>query len=170
MNDSHTTELNTAAPNLTVKRLLGKVLCFLSRKTPLISGNLRAKIRGLQGVNFKDINSVFIGEDVYFDDIYPEKIFIGSNVLITSGTKILSHFLDTNFIPLPGRPFRFYFGNVVIGDYVFIGMNVVIAKNVTIGNNVIIGAGSVITKDIPDNVVVCGSPARVVKSLAPRVL
>lgn len=162
-------EVNTASPNPNARRVLSKVLGLFARKIPLISGRMRAKLIKLQGVKFKDVNTVFIGEDVYFDDIYPEKIFIGSNVLITSGTKILSHFLDTKFTPLPGRPFRFYFGDVIIGDYVFIGMNVVIAKNITIGNNVIIGAGSVITKDIPDNVVVCGSPAKIVKTLPPRI-
>lgn len=52
-----------------------------------------------------------------------------------------------------------------IGDNVSLGCNVVVIGNVTIGNNVIIGAGSVVTKSIPDNCIVVGNPARVIKSL-----
>lgn len=53
----------------------------------------------------------------------------------------------------------------VIGNNVTLGANVVIIGNVKIGDNVIIGAGSVVVKDIPDNSVVAGNPARVIKVL-----
>lgn len=51
-----------------------------------------------------------------------------------------------------------------IGDNVSIGANVSIIGDVKIGNNVIIGAGSVVVKDVPDNCVVVGNPARIIKS------
>ena len=51
-----------------------------------------------------------------------------------------------------------------MGDNVYIGVHTVILPGVKIGNNVIIGAGSVVTKDIPDNSVAAGTPARVIKS------
>lgn len=51
----------------------------------------------------------------------------------------------------------------IIGDNVTLGANVVIIGNVHIGNNVIIGAGSVVVKDVPDNAVVVGNPARTIK-------
>ncbi len=54
---------------------------------------------------------------------------------------------------------------VTIGDNVWIGGSVTILPGVTIGNNVTIGAGSVVTKDIPDNVVAVGNPCKVVKSI-----
>ena len=54
---------------------------------------------------------------------------------------------------------------VTIGDNVWIGGNVTILPGVTIGNNVTIGAGSVVTKDIPDNVVAVGNPCKVIKRL-----
>ena len=53
----------------------------------------------------------------------------------------------------------------IIGDNVSLGANVVIIGAVKIGNNVIIGAGSVVVKDIPDNSVAVGNPARVIKTL-----
>lgn len=53
---------------------------------------------------------------------------------------------------------------IVVGNNVYIGNNVIILPGVTIGNNVIIGAGAVITKNIPDNSVAVGVPARVIKT------
>lgn len=46
---------------------------------------------------------------------------------------------------------------------IFVGPNVVIIGGVTIGNNVVIGAGAVVTKDVPDNCVVVGNPAYIIK-------
>ena len=54
-------------------------------------------------------------------------------------------------------------GLPIIGDNVFLGANVVVIGNVKIGNNVAVGAGSVVVKDIPDNSVVVGNPARIIK-------
>lgn len=52
-----------------------------------------------------------------------------------------------------------------IGDNVSIGANATIIGDITIGNNVIIGAGSVVVKDVPDNCVVAGNPAKIIKYL-----
>ena len=56
-------------------------------------------------------------------------------------------------------------GKIVIGNNVVIGQNVTILKNVTIGNNCIVGIGSIVTRDIPDNTVAAGVPAKVLCSL-----
>lgn len=58
-----------------------------------------------------------------------------------------------------------YGKEVTIGDNVWIGGNTVICPGVHIGNNVVIGAGSVVTKDIPDWVVACGNPCKVVRPI-----
>lgn len=54
---------------------------------------------------------------------------------------------------------------ITIGDNVYIGNNVIILPGVQIGSNVIVGAGSVITKNIPDNVIIAGNPARIIKGI-----
>lgn len=54
-------------------------------------------------------------------------------------------------------------GIPTIGDNVSLGANVVIVGNVKIGNNVTIGAGSVVVKDIPDNCVIAGNPAKIIR-------
>lgn len=53
--------------------------------------------------------------------------------------------------------------SIEIGDNCYIGTNVTILGPVKIGNNVIIGAGAVVVNDIPDNVVIGGIPAKVIK-------
>lgn len=58
-------------------------------------------------------------------------------------------------------------GIPTIGDNVSLGANVVIIGAVKIGNNVTIGAGSVVVKDIPDNSVAVGNPAKVIKTIHP---
>eukprot|EP00008_Paramoeba_atlantica_P014075 CAMPEP_0201481128 /NCGR_PEP_ID=MMETSP0151_2-20130828/5449_1 /ASSEMBLY_ACC=CAM_ASM_000257 /TAXON_ID=200890 /ORGANISM="Paramoeba atlantica, Strain 621/1 / CCAP 1560/9" /LENGTH=261 /DNA_ID=CAMNT_0047863193 /DNA_START=42 /DNA_END=827 /DNA_ORIENTATION=- len=54
---------------------------------------------------------------------------------------------------------------ITIGDDVWIGGGAIILPGITIGNGVTIAAGAVVTKDVPDNVVVGGSPAKVIKTL-----
>ncbi len=57
------------------------------------------------------------------------------------------------------------FGSITVGNNVQIGERVIVLPDVHIGNNVIIGACSVVTKDIPDNSVAVGVPARVIESI-----
>ncbi|WP_187264579.1 serine acetyltransferase [Pontibacter beigongshangensis] len=58
-------------------------------------------------------------------------------------------------------------GSPVIGNNVEIGSNVCIIGDIRIGNNVRIGAGSVVVKDIPDNAIAVGNPARVIRIMEP---
>ena len=54
--------------------------------------------------------------------------------------------------------------SLIISKNVFVGSDVIILQNCSrIGNNVVVGAGSVVTKDIPDNAIVAGNPAKVIK-------
>ena len=57
------------------------------------------------------------------------------------------------------------FGTIKILNNCFIGMNSIIMANVTIGPNSIVGAGSIVTKDIPENSIVAGNPARPISTL-----
>lgn len=52
---------------------------------------------------------------------------------------------------------------IIIGDHVWVGTRAIILKGVTIGNGAIIAAGTVVTKDVPNNCLVAGNPARIIK-------
>jgi len=143
-----------AKRNYGLKRFMRK-LALNFAKHGMLPGTFRVKLVKFSGVNFVDSTNVFIGENVTFDNIYPEYITIGKRARITAGTKILTHFLDVT-----KPPFSFYTGKVIIGDNVFIGANSMIVKECTIGNNVVVAAGSVVNKDIPDNWIVGGVPAK----------
>ena len=60
-------------------------------------------------------------------------------------------------------------GRPTIGDNVEINSNSVVVGGITIGNNVVIGTGSVVTKSVPDNCVVVGNPAYILKKDGVRV-
>ena len=57
------------------------------------------------------------------------------------------------------------YGKIIIGNNCFIGARSTILPGVTIGDNTIIGAGSVVTKDIPSNVVAVGNPCKIIKDI-----
>jgi acetyltransferase-like isoleucine patch superfamily enzyme len=138
-----------------VRRVFNKLLQFFS-KSSLLSGYMRARLQKLRGVNFDDVSTVFLGEDVILDAISPENITIKNGVEIAAGTKIVTHFPDTKTLSKnKDYHYRFYQGKVVIEEDVFIGFNCVIAKPVTIGRGSVIGANTVITKDVPpDSIIV----------------
>jgi acetyltransferase-like isoleucine patch superfamily enzyme len=95
----------------------------------------------------------------------PHLINIGDYCKITSGVIILSHDYSRSVIRLKYKEIIAEAGPTYIGNNVFIGMNAIILRNVNIGNNVVIGAGSVVTDDIKDDVVVVGNPAKILMSL-----
>lgn len=83
--------------------------------------------------------------------------FIGPNVSIYTAC----HSTD----PVERNSRREWAEPVVIGNNVWIGGSVTILPGVTIGNNVTVGAGAVVTRDVPDNVVVAGNPAKVIRHI-----
>lgn len=93
----------------------------------------------------------------------PWLITIGYNVHITSGVKFITH--DGGTLLFRDRvPDLEITKPIVIGNNVYLGNNVILLPGVTIGNNVVIGAGAVVSRDIPDDSVAVGVPARVVKT------
>ena len=91
------------------------------------------------------------------------EVRIGNHCMIGSGTLITT--VGHPLSPMKRRNHAGLAQPVKIGDDVWIGGNCTILPGVTIGNNVVIAAGAVVTKDVPDNCVVCGVPARIMKQI-----
>ena len=87
--------------------------------------------------------------------VFGDNVFIGPNCgFYTAGHPIDS--IERNKGLEFARP-------IIVGNNVWIGANVTVVPGVTIGDNCVIGAGSVVTKDIPDNTVAVGNPCKVIK-------
>ncbi len=113
------------------------------------------KKRGLKiGANCK------IMGNVDFDSSHCWLIEIGSNVTFAPNVHILAH--DASLKAYLGYT---YIAKTTIGSNVFVGSGATILPGVHIGDNSIIGAGSVVTKDIPANVIAAGNPTRVIATL-----
>lgn len=88
-----------------------------------------------------------------------ESISIGNGVVISENVTIRDS--DDHTVNGSTKPMT---QPIVIGDHVWIGMNVTILKGVTIGKGAIIAAGAVVTKDVPENALAGGVPAKVIKT------
>jgi len=95
-------------------------------------------------------------------DVRRGNVRIGDNCHITHGVVILSHDGAARQID----PQDDGEGAVDIGDNVFVGVNAVVLKGVTIGDNSVVAAGAVVSMNVPENVVVAGNPARVIREIS----
>lgn len=88
---------------------------------------------------------------------FGDHVYIGPNCsFYTAGHPLDQQLRDADYE---------YARPIHVGNSVWFGGGVSVVPGVTIGNNVVVGAGSVVTRDVPDNVVVAGNPARIIRQL-----
>lgn len=130
---------------------------------PLSSRLLRPLIHKWRGVKIG--KNIFIGIEVMFDSVYPEKIFIGDGCIITNRVQILAHNRDLNNYK-KGDKIRnkgYIVKEVVIENDVVLGIESIILPGVTIGTGAVVAAGSVVSKDVEPYTMVAGIPAKKIR-------
>lgn len=112
-------------------------------------------------------SNIFIGNNFFanFDCVILDcnRIVIGNNVLFGPSVGLYAGNHATH--PEDRVAGGCYSKPITIGDNVWVGAGVHIMGGVTIGRNSIIGAGSVVTKDIPENVIAAGVPCRMIREI-----
>ena len=142
------------------------LISFLKKVNKNLYAKIMIKVNRVKYAKKIGVNMPFGDVHLYGDigwGTEPWIITLGKNVHITNGVRFITHdggtLLFRDIVPdlEITKP-------IVVGDNVYIGNNVLILPGVKIGNKVIIGAGAVVTKDIPDNSVAVGVPAKVIKT------
>lgn len=161
------------------ERLKIKDLCFKYNNIEPSKRQERTKL--IKEILGKTKENIIIESNFYCD--YGYNIFVGENFYMNHNCVILDaakvEFGDNVFIGpncsffTAGHPIEVekrnkgleYAKPIKIGNNVWFGGNVSVLPGVTIGNNITIGAGSVVTKDIPDNVVAYGNPCKIARRI-----
>jgi maltose O-acetyltransferase len=170
---------NPADPELLKERLNARRLTRLYNQTVETDDNNRTVlIQELFGSTEKNLfieptfrcdygYNIHVGKNFYanFDCVFLDvcEISIGDNCFIAPGVHIYTATHPLN--PIERISGVEYGIPVKIGHNVWIGGRAVINPGVKIGNNVVIASGSVVVKDVPDNVVVGGNPAKIIKQI-----
>ena len=143
---------------MSLKRILNKINIML-----LKTSSMENKINYFRKQGMK------IGEKCHFNTMSfstePYLIEIGHHVAIGGGTELITHDGAIWCFREEMGPVDI-FGEIKIGNNVFVGDNCTILPNTTIGDNCIVGAGSVIRGKFPENSVIIGNPAKVVMKMS----
>ncbi|WP_057769063.1 sugar O-acetyltransferase [Lactobacillus selangorensis] len=139
-----------------------------TKKIKEIFGSTGERVSVQANFNCDNGQNIHVGEDFLSNynltilDIAP--VTIGHNVMI--GPNVDIYTVNHPMTPEGRAAYKAQGFPVTIGNNVWIGGKATITPGVTIGNNVIVAAGAVVTKDIPDNTLVGGVPAKKIRSLA----
>ncbi|HAQ5593517.1 TPA: chorismate mutase [Enterococcus faecium] len=118
-------------------------------------------------INFDYGYNIFVGENFYanfnctFLDV--STIEIGDNCMFAPNVQLYTATHPLH--PVKRNSGLEYAKPIKIGNNVWLGGGVIVTPGVTLGDNVVVGAGSVVTKSFPDNVVIAGNPARIIKTV-----
>lgn len=129
--------------------ILSKVRVWLYRKLIYLQAWKYRKLYGMdigEGTRISRKTKLDTGAN-------PQGVHIGKYSWLTGGVIFLTH-----------DACRTLKADTYLGDYCFVGTRSIILPGVKIGSEVIIGSGSIVTKDIPNNCIVAGNPAKIIKT------
>ena len=137
------------------------ILHSIAYSSPL--SNFVVKIQRSRGVTIG--KNCHISPYVLIDLVYPELVKIENNVTLGSNTMIFAHINPTANLDLKKSHYPRKVAEVTIKSGAVINPGAIITAGVTIGKNSIVSIGSAVFEDVPDNCIVLGNPARVVKKI-----
>jgi len=139
-----------------IKKIINHILTILAYSCPINSWRVRFhRIRGV-----KIGKGVFIGMHVTIDRAYPEYIIIEDEVMIAGGNHLLAHSRSPVFFE--GKLLS-YVAPVHLKKNAWLGINSIVLPGCSVGEGTVVTAGSVLTDNTEDNVIVRGNPAEVIK-------
>lgn len=148
-------QMNNSSDPAEIRRLLGKITNAEIDESTAVFTPLYINY----GKHTKIGKNVFINFDCVFLDL--GGITIDDNVLIAPKVSLLSEGHPVS----PEQRHSLMVGHIHIKKNAWIGANATILPGVTIGENAIVASGAVVSKDVPDNTIVGGIPAKVIKRI-----
>jgi len=141
-----------------LKRISNYFFGWIAYYCPINS--IRILLHRWRGVKIGE--NVFIGYQCILDHSYPEYLYIGDNVSLAGDVYLLAH----------SNPFKHFKGTllsyvapVIIKENVWLGIRTTVLPGVVIEKNSVISAGAVISKNIPEYVIVSGNPPEIVANV-----
>ena len=147
--------------SLKLKMFKSWILHSFAYSSPL--SNIIIKIQRIRGVEIGE--NCHFSSNVLIDLVYPSLISIGNSVTISHNVMIFAHANPTANLFLKKELYPRKIKSVKIKNGAVINPGSIITAGVTIGENSLVSVGSVVVEDVPDNCVVVGNPARVVKKI-----
>lgn len=141
---------------LLFNRIASRILLFLAFHCPINSW--RIQFHRWRGVKIG--KGVFIGMHNILDRAYPEYITIEDNAMLAGGNHLLCHSRAPEFYK--GKLLS-YVAPIVLKKHAWIGIHALILPGVTVGEGSVVTAGSVVSEDVPNDVIVRGNPANIIK-------
>lgn len=140
-------------------------LVFKIGSSPIIGKEVRLyRVHGIKNGDIIIGKNCLLANHVQID--YTGKVELKDNVWISDGSHIHSHTHQLSANRILRKPEQIVPSSLIVEENVWIGTQVIILPSVnSIGANSIIGAGSVVTKDVPANVIIAGNPAKLIKNL-----
>ncbi len=133
---------------------------FINQNMFMVLVKIRDSLLYARTWYFRTVYGMDIAKDVRLsfkcriDKTNPKGLTIGEKTIVAFDAIILAHDYAS----------RRHAAKTVIGSYCFIGCGSIIMPNITVGDHSVIAAGSVVTKDVPNNCIVAGNPAKVIKT------
>ena len=109
--------------------------------------------------------SIGVGTNILDGAIISNSVTIGIGCILYYNAILTHNCKVGDFVEI--SPAAILLGRCTVGSYTQIGANATILPDITVGSNVVIGAGAMVTKNVPDNSVVYGNPAKIIRYLDP---